>query len=64
LRLDHWHDQALCRRGGNDLTFDHRHNAAKRYPSSIADFTYRTGVLAGDASLLFILVLQSLFLDL
>ena len=31
LRLDHRHDQALCRRRLGDLVFDHRHNAAMRY---------------------------------
>jgi hypothetical protein len=30
LRLDHRHDQALCRRRLGDLVFDHRHNAADR----------------------------------
>ena len=28
LRLDHGHDQALCRRRLGDPVFDHRHNAA------------------------------------
>ena len=30
LRLDHRHDQALCRRRLGDLVFNHRHNAADR----------------------------------
>jgi hypothetical protein len=30
LRLDHLHDQALCRRRLGDLIFDHRHNADER----------------------------------
>lgn len=50
LRLDHGHDQALCRRRLGDLVFDHRHDAAG--PTNLQE-AVASGVSAEAACALF-----------